>query len=56
MWLLEIVDSSINPLADKEKYQNVIKVIMFANNKNDLPIVTNVGQIIRIHRAKINIY
>jgi len=54
--VIRIGDDSMNPLVKEEKLRRTVKVIIFAKSIEDLPIISEVGTIIRIHRGQAQIY
>lgn len=50
---LKVIDPTLNP---KISSQNYATVVLYANRFEDLPIVHRIGDIIRIHRAKLRIW
>jgi hypothetical protein len=50
---LKVIDPTLNP---KISAQNYATVIIYAYRFEDLPIVHRIGDIIRIHRAKLRIH
>jgi len=50
---LKVIDPTLNP---KTSNQNYATVVIYAYRFEDLPIVHRIGDIIRIHRAKLRIH
>jgi len=50
---LKVIDPTLNP---KISAQNYATVVLYAQRFEDLPIVHRIGDIIRIHRAKLRIW
>lgn len=50
---LKVVDSSLNASGKKNEYASIV---LYASRFEDLPIVTRVGDIIRVHRAALRLY
>ena len=50
---LKVIDPTLNP---KISAQNYATVVIYAYRFEDLPIVHRIGDIIRIHRAKLRIH
>jgi hypothetical protein len=50
---LKVIDPTLNPKNSDQKYSTVV---LYAYRFEDLPIVHRIGDIIRIHRAKLRIH
>ena len=50
---LKVIDPTLNP---KISTQNYATVVLYAQRFEDLPIIHRIGDIIRVHRAKLRIY
>jgi hypothetical protein len=50
---LKVVDSSLNGQGKKNEYASIV---LYASRFEDLPIVSRVGDIIRVHRASLRLY
>jgi hypothetical protein len=50
---LKVVDSSLNGTGKKNEYASIV---LYASRFEDLPIVSRVGDIIRVHRAALRLY
>lgn len=53
---LKIADDSYNPICSNEAHKNSIKAFFYDTQIETLPHITEVGTIIRIHRASPRIY
>jgi len=49
--VLKLADDTLSPIAKDPKFKKTIKATFFGNRIEDIPHITSVGSIIRIHRA-----
>lgn len=50
---LKVIDPTLNPTVSDQNYSTVV---IYAQKFEDLPIVQRIGEIIRVHRAKLRIH
>lgn len=48
---MKLIDETVNPKENKGKIPPFISLTCFSRNKNELPIITKMGCVIRIHRG-----